>query len=126
MIFLDFFLTGCIIGNYRFFRDDDKQRSDFLNHQFYYTFICLTQVIDIVLNFFKIDHVRKRGQQDPFLIFKNYVKGNFLVDFIAVVPYSIVYPPFMILRYLKLLKFNTYLMYFEEFVFEGFSFMNPE
>lgn len=54
------------------------------------------------------------------------MKGNLLVDVIAVVPYSIVYPPFMILRYLKLLKFNTYLMYFEEFVFEGYSFMNPE
>ena len=86
----------------------------------------LTQVIDIVLNFFKIDHVRKRAQQDPFEIFTNYVKGNFVVDLIAVVPYSIVYPPFMILRYLKLLKFNTYLMYFEEFVFEFFSYLNPE
>ena len=39
----------------------------------------------------------------------------------AVLPYSILYPPFIFLRYLKLLKFNTYLMYIEDFTIEIFN-----
>lgn len=42
-------------------------------------------------------------------------------DVVAVLPYSILYPPFIFLRYLKLLKFNTYLMYIEDFTIEIFN-----
>ena len=38
-----------------------------------------------------------------------------MTDVIAVIPYSTFNPYLLFLRYLKLLKFNTYLKYFEEF-----------
>ena len=54
----------------------------------------------------------------------NYLKGNFLTDVIAVLPYSIILRPLIFLRYLKLLKYNVYFMYFEDFVIELCKFMN--
>lgn len=35
---------------------------------------------------------------------------------IAVIPYSIINPNYIFLRYLKLLKYNIYLKYVEEFL----------
>ena len=52
-----------------------------------------------------------------------YLKGNFLIDVIAVIPYTILYPPLIPLRYLKLFKFNKYLEYFEIWFFDGFKSM---
>jgi hypothetical protein len=57
-------------------------------------------------------------------IFFNYLKGSFITDMIAVVPYSMFLRPLIFLRYLKLLKYNIYLMYFEDFVIELCKFMN--
>lgn len=57
-------------------------------------------------------------------IFKNYLRGNLLTDIIAVIPYSMIYRPLIFLRYLKLLKYNVYLTYFEDFVLGLFKFMN--
>ena len=57
-------------------------------------------------------------------IASSYLKGNFITDIIAVIPYSLVMRPLIFLRYLKLLKYNTYLMYFEDFIVELCKFMN--
>ena len=54
----------------------------------------------------------------------NYIRGNFITDLIAVVPYSMIYRPLVFLRYIKLLKYNVYLAYFEDFVIDGCKFMN--
>lgn len=42
--------------------------------------------------------------------------GNLIIDIIAVIPYTIIYPYLICLRFLKLVKFNIYLSYFEEFL----------
>ena len=57
-------------------------------------------------------------------IFIHYIKGDFLTDMIAVIPYSNIYRPLVFLRYIKLLKYNTYLTYFEDFVIELCKFMS--
>lgn len=46
---------------------------------------------------------------------KDYAKGNLLIDVIAFIPYTMFYPHLICLRFLKLVKFNIYLSYFEEF-----------
>lgn len=53
-----------------------------------------------------------------------YLKGTFLTDLIAVIPYSTFLRPLIFLRYLKLLKYRIYLCYFEDFVIELCKFMN--
>lgn len=42
-------------------------------------------------------------------IFFYYLKGYFLIDMIAVVPYTFIIRPLIFLRYLKLMKYRTYL-----------------
>lgn len=53
VLFYDFFLTGLLLGNYRFLIG---QEPEFMDHRFHYRFICVVQISDIVLNFFKIDN----------------------------------------------------------------------
>lgn len=79
----------------------------------------MIQGLDIILNFFKSDFKMKARE-----IFINYGWGNFLTDLIAVIPYSMIYRPLIFLRYIKLLKYNVYLTYFEDFVIELCKFMN--
>lgn len=114
-LFYDFFLTGMIMGNYRFLKGEDK---NFMNQQFHYKLICVVQIIDIVLNFFKIESGWRRKRINPFRVFFAYVTGSFIPDVVAVIPYSMINPPFIFMRYLKLLKFNTYLMYIEDIIVE--------
>jgi hypothetical protein len=124
VLFYDFFLTGLIMGNYRFLRGEDV---DFMQHSVHYRFICCIQCMDIWLNFFKIESGQRRKSINPYRIFISYVTGNLIPDIVAVIPYAAIYPPFIFLRYLKLLKFNTYLLYFEEFIVELFNHcMNSE
>jgi len=122
-LFFDFFLTGLIIGNYRFFVGEDNH---FLNHQKNYAYICFVQCADILLNFVKLQNPTLKNV-DPRALCVQYLKGNFITDVIAVCPYSVFYPNLIFLRYLKLLKYNMYLSYFEEFVVETLqNFMNNE
>ena len=72
--------------------------------------------MDIVLNFLKCESTNKRP--NPREIFWGYLYGNFITDCIAVVPWSLINPVYIFLRYLKLLKYNIYLKYFEEFIVE--------
>ena len=89
-----------------------------MNQQFHYKLICVVQIIDIVLNFFKIESGWRRKRINPFRVFFAYVTGSFIPDVVAVIPYSMINPPFIFMRYLKLLKFNTYLMYIEDIIVE--------
>ena len=99
-LFFDFYITGLILGNYLFLTG---KQVDFVNHYRNYIFICIIQGADIILNFFKSDYKMKSKE-----IFVNYIKGSFLTDMIAVVPYSLLIRPLIFLRYLKLLKYNVY------------------
>ena len=107
-LFFDFFITGLILGNFLFLTGEQE---DFINHERNYVYICIIQGTDILLNFFKGDYKKKSKG-----IFLSYVKGNFLTDMIALVPYSLLIRPLIFLRYLKLLKYNVYLKYLEDYV----------
>lgn len=106
-LYMDFFLTGFILSNYKFLIGDPDMHN-FLNHETLYTFITIVQVTDIVLTFFKIQIVDVKEIREPITVALNYLKGSFILDVIAVVPYSIYDPQYIFLRYLKLLKFSIY------------------
>ena len=55
-------------------------------------------------------------ETDPTIVAKNYLKGQFISDLIAVLPWSAINPSVVFLRYLKLRKFTVYQGYFDEFV----------
>lgn len=116
-LYMDFFLTGFILSNYKFLIGDPELHN-FLNHETLYTFITIVQVTDIVLTFFKIQIVDVKEIREPITVALNYLKGSFFLDVIAVVPYSIYSPQYIFLRYLKLLKFSIYQKYFNQFIVE--------
>ena len=117
VLFFDFYLTGFIIGNYQFFLGNDPE---FVNHRSYYQIICTVQIIDIILNFFKLEPGQKKIKNTKNIMIR-YLSGNFVPDVVAVIPYSVVYPKLIFLRYLKLLKYQIYFFYVEEFVVEQFN-----
>lgn len=112
-LFYDFILTGLIMANYKFMVGQDYE---FLEQEFSYLIICTIQVLDILLNFFKCEYSNRRP--NPRDIMWRYLKGNFIYDCIAVVPWSLINPIYIFLRFFKLLKYNIYLKYFETFIVE--------
>jgi hypothetical protein len=120
VFFVDFFLTGFILGNYEMLRGDESQK-DFLNHNFVYTVIIFVQFSDIVLNFFKIQRLETKDISEPTEVAKMYLKGTFIPDCVAAFPYSVTYPPLIALRYLKLLKIGEYKAYFHNFLYDMFQ-----
>lgn len=112
-LFFDFYLTGLIMGNYQFM---SGMQTNYINHAEKYFYICFIQILDIFLNFFKMRETSNRYDQNAKELMLLYLKGNFLPDVIAVVPYSILNPHYIFLRYLKLLKYNIYFKYVEEFL----------
>ena len=116
-LYMDFFLTGFILSNYKFLIGDPEE-IEFLNHETLYTLITIVQVTDILLTFFKIQIVDVKEIREPLTVALNYLRGSFVLDVIAVVPYSIYNPKYIFLRYLKLLKFSIYQKYFNQFIVE--------
>lgn len=85
------------------------------------------QVFDIFLNFFKIQIVDVRRVKEPWAVAKHYIMGQFVSDLIAVLPWSVISPSYIFLRYLKLRKFAVYQGYFDEFVQQlASSYLNNE
>jgi len=117
--YIDFFLTGFIIGNYPFLEKQDQGDPDFLYHRNMYFLIILVQSTDILLNFFKIQTADVKEIREPSSVAINYLKSSFLTDFISVLPYSVINPKLIFLRYLKIMKFRTYQGYFDEFFVES-------
>ena len=80
-------------------------------------FICFIQTTDILLNFLKIEITPTSRLDKPSQLFLNYIKGGFLIDVIAVIPYSLLgMSKYIFLRFFKLVEFAKYLSYFTEFV----------
>jgi hypothetical protein len=68
-----------------------------------------------------------RLEKNPWNVAVSYVKGHFITDIIAVMPWSVIRPQFIFLRYLKLRKFGVYQAYFDEFLSElSQGFLNNE
>ena len=106
-LYMDFFITGFIISNYKFLIGDTDQHN-FMSHEGWYTLIIIIQSADIIMTFFKTQTVDVKEIREPHIVAWSYIKGSFFLDVIAVIPYSIYNPQYIFLRYLKLLKFNTY------------------
>ena len=94
--YVDFFLTGFILGNYEFLHMNDNDNKNFIdlpkylkdecnkiytsetintfmNHGSIYFYIIFIQLIDIILNFFIID-VTSEVITDPAIIAQKYMK----------------------------------------------------
>ena len=124
VLYMDFFITTFILGNYKF---QIGENPHFLKHEQVYLFIIGIQVLDIVLNFFKIQIVDVRTVRDPVELAKYYITGQFISDVIACLPWSVIKPQLIFLRYLKFRKFAVYQNYFDEVVVEmATSFLNNE
>ena len=120
----DFLLSGFIWSNYKFHLGEDN---NFMNHEQMYMVICTVQIIDIFLNFLKIKQNPTRRIDQPKELFDNYIKSTFVIDLIAVLPYSNFQSDIIYLRYLKLINFDKYLGYMIDNLFELISsYMNVE
>ena len=65
--------------------------------------------------------------KEPWAVAKLYISGQFISDVIAVLPWSVLAPKWVFLRYLKLRKFAVYQGYFDEFVAKlASSYINNE
>ena len=97
-----------ILGNYNFLNKLPGHDEDFVNHNGRYLIICMIQVTDIVLNFFKIPTIEGHLINDPVQVMLIYLKSSFIPDTIAVMPYNQIAPKLIFLRFLKFCKYNTY------------------
>lgn len=79
-------------------------------------YIITIQVIDILLNFFKIQITDVAKINDPRVIGKNYICGDFIFDVVAVLPWSTIRPSLTFVRYLKYRKINMYQQYVDDLI----------
>lgn len=79
-----------------------------MDHSEIFLYIIIVQSIDILLNFFKKTMIDVHVIDDPIIVAKSYVRGEFLFDIVAVLPWSDMYPSLTFIRYLKFRKFNMY------------------
>ena len=66
VLFLDFFLTGMIIGNYEFVHQVEGHDANYMDNLDLYVIIGLVQGFDIILNFFKMPKIEGKEINDPF------------------------------------------------------------
>ena len=92
---------------------------DFVNHQTLYSYIIAIQIIDIIMNFFVYNIKDIKEHQTISYTVKEYLKGSFIWDAIALVPYvKVGLPEFLFLRYLKIIRIANYQKYFDDFLVE--------
>ena len=115
--YVDFFMSGWILCNYDMIMG--SANDDFINHSTVYFWIMSIQVLDIILNFLKMDVTDFKEHKDPIVVAKKYLKGTFVFDCIAVFPYNHYHPDYIFLRYLKLLKVREYQNYFNNYIYES-------
>lgn len=113
----DFYLTSCMFANHRYSHKlSGGAEEEFMDQKSKYTFIGTIQVIDIFLNFFKIQVLETQTLDDPVQVAYMYLTGSFLPDTIAAIPWAEVNIKYIFLRYLKLIKFNNYQTYFDNLI----------
>ena len=128
-LYVDFFMTGFILGNYDFHKkfNQGNRDQDFLNHEGVYLVIFVIQATDIMLTFLKITTVDVRQVNDIIDVSKNYITGMFVQDCVAAVPWSLIKPQLIFLRYLKMRRFGVYQTYIDDILSELIaSYLNNE
>ena len=58
-------------------------------------------------------------QDNPKEVAINYIKGPFIYDAISIVPYNVLRKNLLILRFVKLKKYNMYQNYINDFLLEN-------
>jgi len=105
-LYFDFFMTCMVIGNYRFFYGLDEP--EFLSHQDLFNVIIVIEAIDTFLTFFKIQIGEAVWIEDPIVVAKSYLLGDFIFDAVSLLPWTIIDRRYTFLRFLKLRKLTDY------------------
>lgn len=90
-LFVDFIVSGFIIGNYEF--QIGIGEPNFMDQENIFFYLIVLQGTDIALTFFKIikdDGIIK--VKEPYDVALEYLKFGFFVDMIAVLPFSVWHP----------------------------------
>jgi hypothetical protein len=96
------------MGNY-LFQIGEYHDKNFLGHNSVFVYLILIQGFDMFLTFFKIVKVEgMKPETDPKQIIINYLKLEFYLDFVSVLPWNTIRPSLIYLRYLKVMKFMEY------------------
>jgi hypothetical protein len=75
-------------------------------------------MFDIALNFLKVPVQEGKFMDQPEQVAYQYIKNSLVPDIIAVLPWVDFAPNYIFMRFIKLLKFNIYQNYFDEFFVE--------
>jgi hypothetical protein len=87
-LYVDFFVTCFLIGNYEFQSEIWEYDEDFLNHESIFFYLIFIQGTDILITFFKVikvDGIIKLST--PYDVAANYLKIEFFLDVISVYPF---------------------------------------
>lgn len=117
-LYFDIIMTSILMGHWEFLQNDYSQS---MNHQTVFTVIIIIQGIGILLNFVKAQVIDVQLEDNPTKVALNYINGTFIYDAISIVPYNIVKKDFLILRLLKIRKFQMYQGFIESFLIENSS-----
>ena len=99
----DFFVTSLMIGNYQF---QIGQSPDYLNNVQFYFIIIIVQVAEIIINFFKLKIIDTKVIDNFWSSAYYYIKDNFVTDVISVLPYHIIAPHLLMLRFIKVRRYR--------------------
>lgn len=102
--YFDILITCLLIGNYNFQIGKDE---DFLNHAPLYTIINSIYFIEIITHFFKAQNVELSSQKFSTIALA-YIKVNFWLDLLTVVPYNVYYKSYIFLRLIKFRQYRQY------------------
>lgn len=103
IFYLDFFLTFRLVGNYKYLIGEIDE---YLDSEAMYKLIIIVQAIDILFNFFRITHDGNLKIDEPIGIITNYLSGNFLLDFVTILPLNMIDRHLIVIRLFKLNRFN--------------------
>jgi hypothetical protein len=117
-LYFDFYLTGCVLSNYKFTNKLEGYEPNFLDCYSKYKYIGFVQVLDILLNFLKVPVSEGKFIDAPEQVALLYIKNSLVPDIIAVLQWVDFAPNYIFMRYLKVAKFNIYQNYFDEFIME--------
>ena len=105
-LYADFLLSATIFGNYRFsFELEDDFISDWMT---IYNIIIAIHTLNIYCNFFVTLKINLQTIDNPFVIIKNYFKGDFMLDAVTTYPWFWEKRYLIIIRLLKIKRLNQY------------------
>lgn len=102
VLYADIIMTCWLFGNYEFFYGETDV---FINQHIVFYIIVIIQTIHIILNFFHAQYVDLERITNPFIVWKMYLKDQFITDALSTIPWNMLNRKFILLRLLKLRRF---------------------